>query len=154
MLPVTSVHDCLALAVEVERAGALFYARMANQFGDYAPLRELMMSLAEDEEEHEELFSSLLARVPAATADSLSEPQLRILAVHRFFVGPEAVIGAMEQAHSVHDVLRVSLAFERDVLQAYVSLRSVVSDNPDLYVLDRLIETEQMHVRRLEGFLR
>ena len=95
MLPVTTVRDCLALAVQTERAGALFYARMANRFGDHAPMRELLLSLAEDEEQHEEQFATLLARLPLENSGALTEHQLRTLAVHRFFAGPEAVIRAM-----------------------------------------------------------
>jgi len=154
MLPVTSVRDCLALAVETERAGALFYARLANRFADHAPLRELLLSFAEDEGEHENLFASLLARVPPGSGISLSSAELRALAVHRFFAGPEAVIKDMERARSVHEVLAAALSFERDTLGAYIALRSVVGPHADLYVLDRLIEAEQLHVRRLEVILR
>jgi rubrerythrin len=155
MMPSMTLHDCVALAVELERAGALFYARMANEFAQHAPVRELLLSLAEDERVHEDQFEALRARAAAAGRPcSLPAQHLRALAVHRFFTGPSSPLLALQQAATVTQALHVALAFERDTLQAFEQLRDGIADEPAAALLDQIIETERNHVLRLQSLVR
>ncbi|MBI5537290.1 MAG: hypothetical protein HY898_31500 [Deltaproteobacteria bacterium] len=150
-----SPKDCMAFALEVERAGALFYARMATRFEGHAPLRELLVSLAEDERLHEDMFARLFA---AASTVGNSEPpdssRFKALALHRFFVGPEAPLANLDEIRSVPQMLRIALEFERDTLESFEAMRQVLGDHVNLDAIDRLIEAERLHVERLEAFVR
>jgi rubrerythrin len=155
MLQPLSPRNCLAFALEVERAGALFYARMATRFEAHAPLRELLVSLAQDERQHEDLFSRLSAAAsPAGDSDPVASSHLKVLALSRFFVGPNAALANLESISSVHQVLRIALDFERNTLESFVAMRDVLGEHVNLDALDRLIEAERMHVKRLEAFVR
>jgi rubrerythrin len=150
-----SPRDCLAFALEVERAGALFYARMATRYDSHAKLRELLVSLAEDERLHEDLFARLAA---AASPTGASEPvevgHLKALALHRFFVGPDAPLANLELITSVQQMLKVALDFEQNTLDSFVAMREMLGEHINLDAIDRLIEAERMHVKRIEAFVR
>lgn len=149
-----SLRDCLALAVEIERAGALHYARLALRFQAQPPLRELFLSLAEDERSHEDQFERLIARVDRSRASLQSAgDRLRSLALHRFFTGSQVVWSAIDQVRSVRDVLEIALRFERDMLGFFSAVRADLTHEPDVDQLDLLIEAEREHVARLESVL-
>jgi len=150
-----SLRDCLALAVEIERAGALQYARLALLFETHAPLRELFLSLAEDERSHEDQFERLVSRVdPSRSPSDSAGSQLQSLALHRFFTGPRTALSGIERARCVRDVLEVALRFELDTLEFFTGLRAQLSEPQEREHLDLLVESERAHARRLESMLR
>ena len=154
MLRPTTVRGCITLALEVERAGALFYARLATRFENLPALRELFLSLAEDERAHEDEFARLLLQTPGeAVLQQVSGTDLRVLAVHEFFAGPRAALANLDKARSVHEALRTVLEFERQTLASFLALRENLEAQPGLDVIERVIGIERIHVERLEALV-
>ena len=146
--PPMPLGQCLELAVLLERAGALFYARAANELAEQPVIRELLLSLADDERVHEDQFETLRALAPDNHA-SVTTDYLKALTIHRFFSGPEAPLRLMPQARSVRQVLSLALQFERETLEAFVQLRAAIQHAQGLELLDAIIETERIHVLRV-----
>lgn len=154
MLPALSLQSCLALAVEIERAGALSYARMAKRHETNAPLRDLLMSLAEDERSHEELFNRFLIASPVvSTVTEMSSTQSTGRLADRFFTSPLVVLQKLHESSSLHQALTIALQFERQTLELFEQLRLLLVEKSLIENLDRVIETEQLHCSRLQALV-
>ena len=65
-----SIGEIFRMAVELEREGARFYRRAAEQSAD-ADIQQLLLDLAADEDEHEKVFAAMGKGFPDDGGDAV-----------------------------------------------------------------------------------
>ena len=110
--------------------------------------------LADDEAEHEKWFVNMKKKID----EKVEDPRLEEM-------GKEILISVLgEQAFSMDDadfskinniktLLEVSLEFERDTILFYEMIKDFIDDSKVMAGIDKIIEEENKHVKKLEEFL-
>jgi rubrerythrin len=147
--------DIIDLAVQTEVHGAKFYreaARVANQ----PAAAELFRYLADEEVKHKQLFGNMGAAIVITEIDPATweEAQEYIAAAvdQAFFTKSSAPIRAVPQGATVEEMTRLAIAFEKETLLFFYSVRDLVSA-PNRALVDKVVAEEKKHIRRLAALL-
>src|SRR5690606_36642465 len=114
--------------------------------------KELLAFLKEEEKKHEQVFGDMLGSLePANIRETYAgeyEEYLKAL-VDSHVLGAEGaaekVVGNLENEI---DVLNTAIGFEKDTILFFRELKELVSEK-DQAVVDRLIQEERSHLRKL-----
>ena len=144
MLEDLTLHKALKLAVETEKVGAEYYARLGKRFAGEKEVADIFNQLSRDELVHEAQFKKLLEKVPAdAPTESYAEKYnfLRATAISEFFRS-----GTFDDADKIAtsgDALLKALNFEKSTLMYYQAIEAVMGENDQL---TELIKAERGHM--------
>jgi rubrerythrin len=154
-----SADEVFEMAEQIERNGARFYRRAADNFSD-EELQEMLRELAEMEDEHERTFRELRQRLTGGdSAPTVFDPDnkavlyLQALADRRVFDVTEEPAETLSGQESPAAVLRQALQLERDSIAFYVGLRKVTPQQWGREKIDWIIDEEFSHVSLLSGKL-
>ena len=144
-----TADDVFEMAEQLERNGADFYRKAAENVSD--PLaKELLIGLAEMEDEHEKTFALLRADLSnAEIITTVFDPEnesalyLRALADTRVFFEKKIDISSMK------DILKAAIVAEKDSIVFYLGLKDLVPDQLGKNRLDTIIKEEMGHIRIL-----
>lgn len=148
-----TLGEIIDLAIRIEKNGESTY-RKAQEEVSSSDLASMLHWLADDEAEHEKWFARLREDMDAKIEDpKLEEMGKSIL---------KNVLG--DQSFSMNDVdfsridnatnlLETSLEFEKDTIIFYEMLKEFIEDRKVLGGLDKIIEEEKRHVKRLEELI-
>lgn len=148
--------DIAKAAVEIEKKGQDFYARVAEKAKTEA-IRELFMHLRGEEQKHEKTFSELLSRLgnvelPAwSTADEYAMYVDALIESHALFTGGLAE-KYMAAAPDDQSAIRMAMAFEKDTLLFFMEMKELVPESEKAFV-QQCIDEERMHLRQLKELL-
>jgi rubrerythrin len=146
--------DLIDLAVQTEVRGETFY-RQAAERADQAAAKELFAHLAREEVRHKETFERLAQRIVITEIDpdAWQEAVDYIAAIveGEFFRANAPIVTIPEQA-SVPDMLRQAIAFEKQSVLYFFTLRDLVqpANRP---IVNAILDEERDHVRRLAALL-
>ena len=147
--------EIVEIAMHLEERGEAFYNAAAEQ-ATTAEIKELFEELAIQEQYHYRAFQQMGRDLVRTTLSDEQWDQFQeyssVLLEQRVFEKPD---GDLSQAASVQDeraALEVALGFEQETIQFYRGLRDVVR-GADQQAVDRIIEEEEQHIRRLSGML-
>ncbi len=150
MFETVTVSRCLEFAIETEKLGAGLYARLAERFKDDRELRELFWGLAGDEAKHEQLFRTLLDRIPpeVRNADISFERQnyLRAMSVSEVFSDNMSVGKAAESIRTRDDALGRAMDLEKATLSYYQAVSDIIGADE---TIEALIAVEKSHVAKV-----
>lgn len=139
------------MAVQIEKAGQKFYSTLAIfEYND--KIKDLLISLAEEESKHVEVFESLGKILKDDLADGKpgSDDYLEYLdsiaKAHMFF--NMDIEDADYKVDTARETLELALKFERDSIMVFQEMKEVVG-KAGKEVLDKLIDQERGHVRKL-----
>jgi rubrerythrin len=141
------------LGIQIERNGKLFYQEIAKGAPD-EQLTSLFLELAEWEEQHIDLFQRLLDELPdSMRQDDLFDPaddmMLYVNAAadsHVFVSTPDIAALVDEHCSSPLQALDMALAFEKDSVVYYTTMKRVVAKHLGQEKIDLLIEEELKHI--------
>jgi len=139
------------MAVQIEKAGQKFYSTLAI-FEYNEKIKSLLISLAEEESKHVEVFENLgkILKDDLGDGKSGSEDYLEYLdciaKAHMFF--NMDIEDADYKVDTARETLELALKFERDSIMVFQEMKEVVG-KAGKEVLDKLIEQERGHVRKL-----
>ena len=116
-----------------------------------------MEDLAEQEVRHYKVFAKLSKAVrskPLMTADEWDEYQgyLEATVQSALFQGPDVALAAAEGVTDEKEAVRMAMGFEKETMLFFYNLRDIVPD-ADQKMIDRIIDEEKAHLRRLAGIL-
>ncbi len=158
-----SADEIFEMAEQIERNGARFYRKMAENISDKS-IRELLLDFAAMEDDHERVFASMRADL----SDKEREPRvfdpedeaalyLRALADLRVFnekaedgfVLPED----LSESEKGIKVFREAIKQEKDSIVFYLGMKGLVPENLGREKIDSIIKEEMKHIRLLSNKL-
>lgn len=147
----TNAEAIIDLAVRIEKAGQKFYSTLAIfEYND--KIKDLLISLAEDESKHIEAFENLgkVLKNDLASDESGREDYFEYLdtiaRAHMFF--DMDIEDADYKVDTARETLELALKFERDSIMVFQEMKEVVG-KIGKEVLDKLIDQERRHVLKL-----
>ncbi|KYK34949.1 MAG: rubrerythrin [Thermoplasmatales archaeon SG8-52-3] len=144
-----NADEVFEIAVQIERNGAKFYRNVAKKITD-TDKKQLLIDLANMEDEHEETFKSLrdelsLDEKIQTTFDPNgdSERYLRALADTRVFYEKDVDITSLKE------ILKSAITAEKDSIVFYLGMKDVVPAHLGKEKLDDIIKEEMGHISLL-----
>jgi len=146
-----SIREVIEQAIQTEKMGYELYLAMANRFEKDEKLRKLFETLAVKEQEHEKTFTDLKEKVNDRRLEQWEEVSqyLRAIVESEFFLGKDKPMLSLEHLNNIEDAVRYALAFERETLLYYHSLKDLVREKE---IMDKLINEEKSHIVWLSEF--
>lgn len=151
MSRVYSVDEVFAIAEQIERNGARFYARAAELAQD-EELRGVLRQLAEWEAGHETTFGGMRSRAALVRSGGTWDPEgeadayLQAIAGDYVFKASKHPADTITGRESAEEIYRLAIGLEKDAILFYQGLKAVMTDADDLALLDGLIAEEMTHV--------
>ena len=158
-----SADEIFEMAEQIERNGARFYRKMAENISDKS-IRELLLDFAAMEDDHERVFASMRADL----SDKEREPRvfdpedeaalyLRALADLRVFnekaedgfVLPED----LSEREKGIKIFREAIKQEKDSIVFYLGMKGLVPESLGREKIDSIIKEEMKHIRLLSNKL-
>jgi rubrerythrin len=158
-----SADEIFEMAEQIERNGARFYRKMAENISDKS-IRELLLDFAAMEDDHERVFASMRADLSDKEREPrVFDPQdeatlyLRALADLRVFnekaengfVLPED----LSESEKGIKVFREAINQEKDSIVFYLGMKGLVPENLGREKIDSIIKEEMKHIRLLSNKL-
>jgi len=150
-----SADNVLSIAQQIERNGAQFY-RAAAEYACAIDARQMLLSLASMEDDHEKTFTKLRDKLTADEKlptvfdpDSQEAAYLRTMANSNIFnprVDPAERLTGNE---TLDEVLKTAIGLEKDSVVFYQGLKMVVPKRLGGKKLDNIIEEEMRHIALL-----
>lgn len=142
-----NAKDVFEMAKEIERNGIKFYSNAAEKV-DRPDQRELLLSLAKMEAEHEETFKNMESELTGKEqTETVFDPEneallyLKALADTRVFFEKEMDMSSMKA------ILKTALGAEKDSIVFYLGMKELVPEKYGKNRLDGIIKEEMNHVR-------
>ncbi|MGD2206492.1 MAG: ferritin family protein [Anaerolineae bacterium] len=147
--------EVIEMAMRLEEDGETFYNTAAEK-ATTASIQSLFEDLAVQEQYHRRAFQQMGG---GAVEFALSPEQweefqayTEALLQNTFFAEPESALNRAAEAQDERAALQAALGFEKETLLFYHELRNVVRGAGKQKV-DKIIEEERQHIRRLSGLL-
>lgn len=158
-----NVDEVFEMAEQIERNGAKFYRRMAENISDIS-IRELFLDLAAMEDEHEKTFVSMRKDLSdQELKPTVFDPEreaalyLRALADLRIFdkEGKEDFVlpEDLPEGEKTRRVLRVAIDLEKDSIAFYLGMKELVPERLGKNKIGDIIKEEMGHIRLLSNRL-
>jgi len=145
-----TADDVFEMAGQLERNGAAFYRGAAERLADDPAAREMLLGLAEMEDNHERLFADMRASLTDAdTAVTVFDPNgdavhyLRALADTRVFFQKTVDTSSMKE------ILKAAIEAEKDSIVFYLGMKEAVPEKHGKRRLDTILKEEMGHIRML-----
>lgn len=152
-----NANEILAVAEQIERNGASFYRRAAEGMEDES--HDMLLELAEMEDEHEKTFARMRADLPgqdwAEPHDPTGEAELYLqsFAAGYVFDLNADPLERLAGAKSLKSILRAAIGLEKDSIVFYVGIREAVPQGLGRGKVSDIISEEMSHVRILSDHL-
>jgi rubrerythrin len=151
--PVFSIHEILALAVQLESNAERRYRNAAARHAD-PRLAELLTWMADEERAHAQWFKAQEALIPQETpsemADTMSRGLLTEIVKDQQFSLADRDLDVIEE---VPEMLKVFAEFENDTIIFYKLLLPFVGDDTTREALESIIREEKRHLQELSRIL-
>ncbi len=152
-----NADEIFEMAEQIERNGAKFYRKAAESADDAG--RDLLLRLADMEDDHEKTFAAMRAELADAEARPLTfDPYdeaaryLQTMADGEVFgVDPSASLSGQEP---LENILTTAIGLEKDSIVFYQSMKVLVPERAGKERLDAIIKQEIGHILDLTDQLR
>ncbi len=149
-----NAEEVLDMAAQVERNGALFYRHAAENSPEG---RELLLKLAEQEDEHLALFERMRDELASAESedkafDPYEEASLYLSAMadaHVFDLKGGDPTKILRGDESLADIISIALRAEADSIAFFLGMKDLVPKRLGGDRVDVLIKEEMKHIRWL-----
>ena len=147
-----NADEILAMVEQVERNGAKFYRKAAEQVSD-GEMTATLNWLAEEEDKHEKMFADMRSQLKGEgqlplTWDPAGEAEmyLQAMADGKVFDIREDPIRAAEQLATPRNILEFALDREKDSIVFYVAMQDMVSQELGKDRISGIVKEEIRHV--------
>ncbi len=144
-----SAKDIFEMAKQIERNGVKFYQAAAVSVSGVSE-KELLLSLAKMEGQHEQTFADLQSELSDTESVSTTfDPEdenalyLKALADTRIFFEKDIDISSMKE------ILKAAITAEKDSIVFYLGMKNLVPEKFGAARLDLIIKEEMGHIRLL-----
>ena len=158
-----SADEIFEMAEQIERNGARFYRKMAENIPDKS-IRELLLDFAAMEDGHERVFASMRADLPdkerePMVFDPQDEAALYLRALVDLRVFNEKAEDGFVLPEDLPDrekgtkVFREAINQEKDSIVFYLGMKGLIPENLGKGKIDSIINEEMKHIRLLSNRL-
>jgi len=145
-----TADEIFEMAEQIERNGGKFYRAAAEKF---PAVRDILLRLAEWEDEHVQTFAAMRTELAAGPADppvfdpdGQSQIYLRAMADGHVF-DPKADPGELvDETDTPEDILHLAISVERDSIAFYAGLKQSISAAAGRDKVEAIIKEEVNHV--------
>jgi len=144
-----NIDEILEMAEQIERNGAAFYRDATKKISD-SQNKELLIELAQMEDQHEKTFAALRAQLSEnEKAPTVFDPEdeavlyLRALADTRVFFEKKIDTASMEE------ILKEALTAEKDSIVFYLGMEELIPEKLGKAKIDSIIKEEMSHIKLL-----
>jgi rubrerythrin len=150
-------EEILEIACQLERNGAAFYRRAAEDVKDSAS-KKLLLELAGLEDHHENMFDDMRADPDVVEtllggSDSDGVTYLRALAGGHIFSKTENPAARITKKMTPQEIFKVAIDLEVSTVVFYQGIREVLTNDFLKGKLDTLVREEMRHVAMLSNAL-
>ena len=145
--------EILDIAIQVEKAGFVFYTKAADNLVEYA---DFFKYLANEELGHESFFENMQKKVLSDDykdrywdPDSIISKYFHSMSDSAIFKKADEIEDLYKNTHSIHDVIDWAIKREHETILFFTGLKVTFDDKKDLDLLDDIISEEMSHVRIL-----
>jgi rubrerythrin len=145
-----NADEVFEMAEQIERNGGRFYRAAAEKF---PTVRELLLKLAEMEDDHEKTFAGMRAELSGKETgetvfdpDGQSQMYLRAMADGHIFNPKADPVEKVAGKDTPEDILKMAIGVERDSVAFYVGLKRSVSQAAGKDKVEGIIAEEIGHV--------
>jgi rubrerythrin len=147
-----NADEIFKIGVQIEKNGFAFYLAAAQK-SDNDEIKQLLGELARWEERHIEIFEKLCKELSTEVDvmeefdhDNLIHLYLKSVADSKIFVKGQQLGDELAKCNSPSEVLAVALAFEKDSVVFYSSMKEAVRSDLGKGDVDKLVREELQHV--------
>ena len=144
-----NANEILEMAEQIERNGADFYRKSIDKIQDSAG-KELLLSLAEMEDQHEKTFSALRAKLSAdEKAQTVFDPQGDTVRYLKALADSKVFFEKTIDTNSMEGILKEAITAEKDSILFYLGIKDVVPEALGKGKIDQVIKEEMSHINLL-----
>ena len=150
-----NIDEVFELAEQIERNGAKFYRKAAEAAGN-EDARDLLLSLAVMEDEHEATFKAMRAEVAAdEKAATIYDPEgqsaayLRAMASGHVFDMSSDPSEKLTGSETLQDILADAINAEKNSIVFYLGIKDVVPEKLGKEKIEPIIKEEMSHITLL-----
>jgi len=156
MAIVFNAGEVLEMAREIERNGAAFYRKAASLNCGTEADSELLVGLADMEDEHEKTFAAMAVELSdeekqptAFDPDDETQMYLNALAAGHGGEGTPAAADGLTGQESMADILGIAIGLEKKSILFYLGMKDMVPERLGKDKIDGVIAEERSHVAQL-----
>jgi rubrerythrin len=153
-----NADEVFEMAEQIERNGSKFYRAAAEKF---PAVRDILLSLAAMEDEHEKTFANMRAELSGTEAEELlfdpdgqAQMYLSVMADGHVFDVKADPVEQLATKNTPEDVLNMAIGIERDSIDFYVGLKEAVSHRAGKDKVEDIIKEEMRHIVILDQSLK
>ena len=150
-----NIDEILEMAEQIERNGARFYGRAAED-AKSPGARALFTELASWEDKHQKVFARLRADylnskkdVRDVSFDEQAYPYLRAWADGHIFDVRSDPVEKLSGQETMEDILKMAIGLEKDSIVFYLGFKEAVPKKADRDRIEKIINEEMEHVALL-----
>jgi len=148
-----SINEIIDLAVQIEQNGEKLLQAAQKEVSE-PELVSLLQWMENEERQHVEWFSQLRPTTKESTDMSHLEEMGKNLL--KEMLGDQSFsLGDIDfsKLENIKELITTMMEFEKDTVLFYQLIRSAVTDQETLTLLDRIVSEENRHAERLKAFL-
>lgn len=148
-----NADDVFEMAEQMERNGAAFYHDAAGRTEETSA-KDILLKLAQMEEQHEKTFSALRAQLSGQEQQStVFDPDGESIHYLRSIANTKVFFEKEIDVTSLVEILKSAIEAEKDAIVFYLGIKDSVPENMGRERLDAIIKEEMGHVRLLSNEL-
>jgi rubrerythrin len=150
-----NIDEIFEMAEEIERNGAQFYRKAAEQSSD-KQIEQTLLNFAAMEDAHEVTFAAMRSEIRSATAydpDGVAAAYLQAIADARGFEGKVSPDEELTGSESIKEIIQIALRAEKESVAFYAGMKDVVISENGKAKVDAIIKEEMTHVAQLTNML-
>jgi rubrerythrin len=147
-----NADEIFKIGVQIEKNGYAFYSAAAQR-SDNDEVKQLLGELAHWEGRHIEIFEKLRRELSAQAdvmeefdPDNMVHLYLKSIANSKVFIRGQRMDGEIDKCNSPSEILAAALAFEKDSVVFYSSMKEAVRSDLGKEDIEKLIHEELLHV--------
>ena len=144
-----NANEILQMAEQLERNGADFYRKSIEKIQDPAG-KELLLSLAEMEDQHEKTFADLRSKLTASEkAQTVFDPEGETVRYLKALADSKVFFEKTIDTNSMEGILKEAITAEKDSILFYLGLKDAVPEALGKDRIDAVIKEEMSHINLL-----
>jgi len=154
-----NADEIFEMAEQIERNGAEYYRKAAENIGDEAKGYKLLLQLADMEDNHERTFSRMRDKFskPEWQEDFIPDNEvalyLRAIADGHVFNVKMNPVQLLTGHESLEEILRTAIKLEEDSIVFYLGMRDMVPPAFGKEGIEQIIKEEKSHIVTLVNLL-
>ncbi|MEW5910763.1 MAG: ferritin family protein [Thermodesulfobacteriota bacterium] len=148
-----NAKDVFEMALQLERNGALFYKKAAENVKD-ASFKSLLLDLSGMEVGHEKVFASMMADLKDKEKEqTIFDPQEESLSYLRALADTRVFFEKKIDLSSLKEIFMSAIGAEKDSIVFYLGMKDLVPEKFGKNRLDAIIREEMGHIEVLSRHL-